>query len=607
MAPGAAMEAGRRGRHAVAGAVAAAVALGATELVTGALPGAPSLVQSIANVVIDFAPIGVVRTAIATLGSRDKPVLVGGVVVLSLLFGAGLALAARRRRWVAVVGLAAFGALGAWAGARPPNTTAWRPAAAALAGVLAGIGTLAALAWRSAHAGEVTSVLGAPPPIAKAEAVARPTEEKARSGPARPTPRAKGPAAGGVPAAAAPQAREPAAGGVPAAAASQVREPAPGGVPAAAASQEREPAAPGPSVLEAASRRSFLVAAGSLLVVGAAAAVGGRLLESRARVVARKGVALPRSGGAAPAGPLAGPAADLDVPGLSPFITPTKDFYRVDTATFLPIVELPQWRLEVGGMVDHPFELSYKQLLAMPMEEHEVTLVCVSNEVGDHLSGNARWRGVRLEELLRRAGPRPGGTQLVGVSLDGFTTGFPTAMALDGRNALVAVAMNGEPLPDEHGFPARLVVPGVYGYASACKWLKEIRLDGLDRFDPYWMERGWAPIGQMKTMARIDTPVAGRQLRSGKVPVAGVAWSHHVGISKVEVQVDGGPWMPARLGASDPDTWRQWVVEWDAAAGTHTIRARATDGQGQLQTSTAAESFPSGATGWHTIQVKVVA
>jgi hypothetical protein len=256
-------------------------------------------------------------------------------------------------------------------------------------------------------------------------------------------------------------------------------------------------------------------------------------------------------------------------------------------------------------MVAHPFQLSYQELLAMPMEEHDITLVCVSNEVGDRLAGNARWRGVRLDELLRRAAPRPGASQLVGVSVDGFATGFPTAMALDGRNALVAVAMNGAPLPDDHGFPARLVVPGVYGYASACKWLQEIRLERLDAFDPYWMERGWATGGQMKTMARIDTPVVGRRLSPGRLPVAGVAWSHHVGIDKVEVQVDGGPWVPARLGAGGLDTWRQWVVEWDATGGAHTVRARATDGGGQLQTSTLAGSFPSGATGWHTIEVQV--
>ena len=542
MAPGAPTGDGPGGRHALAGAVAAAVALGATELVAGALPGAPSLVQSIASVVIDLAPIGVVRAAIATLGSRDKPALVAGVVVLSLLFGVGLALAARRRRWVAVVGLAAFGALGAWAGARPPGTAAWRPAVVGLAGVLAGVATLAVLAWRSTRcAPEVTSLPGAPAPAAAAPDGAT----------------------GGA------EARAAATGGV--------------------------------SALEVASRRSFLVGAGSLLVVGASAAAGGRLLQSREQVAARQGVALPRLGAtAAPAGP----ASDLDVPGLSAFITPTRDFYRVDTAIFPPRVDPHQWRLRIGGMVDHPFQLSYDQLLAMPMEEHDITLVCVSNEVGDRLSGNARWRGVRLDELLRRAGPQPGATQLVGVSVDGFTTGFPTAMALDGRNAMVAVAMNGEPLPDDHGFPARLVVPGVYGYASACKWLQEVRLDRLG-FDPYWMERGWAAGGLMKTMARIDTPVVGRRVRLGKVPVAGVAWSHHVGISKVEVQVDDGAWMPARLGTGDLDTWRQWVAGWDAPAGTHTIRARAADGHGELQTATQAESFPSGATGWHTIQVLV--
>jgi DMSO/TMAO reductase YedYZ molybdopterin-dependent catalytic subunit len=559
MAAGAATGDERRARHAVAGAVAAAVALGTTELVAGVLPGVPSLVQSIASVVIDLAPIGVVRAAIATLGTRDKPVLVAGVVVLSLLLGAGLALAARRRRWVAVVGLAAFGVLGAWAGARPPGAVAWRPAAAALAGVLAGIATLATLAWRSARATEVTRLPGAAIP---------------------------GPPAGPVKAEAGGPVKAEAAGP-----AAPARAPAPGGV------------ARVPSALEVASRRSFLVGAGSLLVVGAAAAAGGRLLEGRARAAARQGAALPRLGGTAEAA--AGSAADLDVPGLSPFITPTRDFYRVDTATFPPLTELRQWRLKVGGMVDHPFEVSYDELLAMPMEEHDITLVCVSNEVGDRLSGNARWRGVRLDRLLRRARPRPAATQLVGLSLDGFSTGFPTALALDGRNALVAVAMNGVPLPDDHGFPARLVVPGLYGYASACKWLQEIRLDRLDGFAPYWMERGWATGGQMKTMARIDTPVVGRRLRPGRLPVAGVAWSHHVGISKVEVQIDGGPWLPARLGSSDPDTWRQWVVEWDAAAGRHTIRARATDGQGELQTSAAAESFPSGATGWHTVQVLV--
>jgi DMSO/TMAO reductase YedYZ molybdopterin-dependent catalytic subunit len=569
----------RRWRHALAGAVAAALALGATELVAGALSGAPSLVQSVAAVVIDKAPIGVVRAAIGALGTRDKPTLVAGVVVLSLLIGAGLGVAARRRHRIAVAGLAAFGALGTWAGARPPGTPLWHPALAALVGVAAGVATLSLLAWR--------------PPGPRVEVTRLPGGRAAPIGP---------PGAGGRMAPAGP----PGAGGPGGAArpgASTAAGPtAPAGPGGGPVPPEPAPALARPEAAMA-GRRAFLAGAGSLLVVGAAAAAGGRLLQRRAGAAARQAAPLARTGAAAGDG--AGAAGDLGVPGLSPYITPNDVFYRVDTEIFPPVVDARGWKLKVGGMVDHPFELSYQQLLAMPTEEHDITLVCVSNEIGDRLSGNARWRGVRLDEILRRARPQPGATQLVGVSVDGFTTGFPTALALDGRNALVAVTMNGEPLPDEHGFPARLVVPGVYGYASACKWLQEIRLDRLDRFEPYWMERGWAPGGQMKTMARIDTPVVGRRLRAGKVPVAGVAWSHHVGISKVEVQIDGGDWTPARLGVSDPDTWRQWVVEWDAVPGRHTIRARASDGRGQLQTSTFAESFPSGATGYHTVQVLV--
>jgi DMSO/TMAO reductase YedYZ molybdopterin-dependent catalytic subunit len=517
----------RRGRHAVAGAVAAGVALGATELAAGALGGMPSLVQSVADVIIDLAPISVVRAAVSGLGSSDKPVLVAGVVVLSLLFGACVGLASRRRRWLGGAAFVAFGALGVWAGARPPNASLWHAAVAGAAGVIAGVAVLASMAWRRVGTGSATKGT-----TAEAAAAA----------------------------------------------------------PTAA-----------PSALEVASRRSFMVGAGSLLLVGAAAATGGRLLETRARVAARQRVGLPSL-----AAPEPRPTTGLDVRGLSPFITPNGDFYRVDTATFLPLTDVGGWRLKVGGMVDRPFELTYDELLAMSTEEHVITLACVSNEVGDRLSGNARWRGVRLDELLRRAGPRAEATQLVGLSLDGFSTGFPTALALDGRNAMVAVAMNGEPLPDLHGFPARLVVPGVYGYASACKWLAEIRLDRLDGFQPYWMERGWATGGQMKTMSRIDTPVPGRGIRSGRVPIAGVAWTDHVGISKVEVQVDQGPWMVARLGPGDVDTWRQWTADWDAAAGSHTIRVRATDGKGKLQTSSPMDSFPSGATGWHTIRVKVM-
>jgi DMSO/TMAO reductase YedYZ molybdopterin-dependent catalytic subunit len=543
------------------------VALGATELAAGALGGAPSPVQSVADVVIDLAPISVVRAAISTLGTHDKPVLVAGVVVLSLLFGAGTGLAGRRRRWIGVAAFAAFGALGAWAGARPPNASRLDAALSAAAGVIAGVAVLASMAWRPARSAGSSRGGTTPAPPG--------TTTPAQLGASTAT------GAGGTTAA------EPGVTRL------DRRGAKPGGPTPSTAPAPR-------SALEVASRRSFLAGAGSLAVVGAAAAAGGRLLESRARVAARQVVGLPNLGASGP-----GPTTGLDVRGLSPFITPNGDFYRVDTATFPPLTEVASWRLKVGGMVDRPFELTYNELLAMSTEEHVITLACVSNQVGDRVSGNARWRGVRLDELLRRAGPQPEATQLVGLSLDGFSTGFPTALALDGRNAMVAVAMNGQPLPDLHGFPARLVVPGVYGYASACKWLAEIRLDRLDGFQPYWMERGWATGGQMRTMSRIDTPIDGRGVRAGKVPIAGVAWTNHVGISKVEVQVDQGPWMTARLGPGDVDTWRQWVVDWDATSGRHTIRVRATDGKGRLQTSQLMDAFPSGATGWHTIQVKV--
>lgn len=559
-----------RGRHALAGAVSAAVALGATELVAGVLRDTPSLVQSVASVVIDRAPIGLVRAAIATLGTRDKPVLVAGVVVLSLVFGAGLALAARRRRWVAVVGLGVFAALGAWAGARPLGVDLWRPAVAALAGMAAGVAALAALVWRSPRGAVGVAVAHA---VAQAEAAML----RVSSPPGTHTPgptRAPGPTS------------LPGPTSQPESIPTRQPEPTP--------TRQPEPAVGLPN------RRSFLLTAGSLLVVAAAAGTGGRLLQGRTRVAAREGVVLQPA--ARPAPTIRG---GLDVPGLSPFITPNGDFYRVDVATTPPVVDPRRWSLKLSGMVDRPFQLTYDELLAMPMEEHDITLVCVSNEVGDRLSGNARWRGVRLDELLRRAGPSPQATQVVSRSVDGFTTGFPTRLALDGRHALVAVGMNGQPLPDEHGFPARLVVPGLYGYVSACKWLNEIHLTRLESFDAYWIERGWAKEGPMKTMARIDTPARNRRLRGGRVPVAGVAWASHVGISKVEVQVDAGPWMPARLGPGELDSWRQWVVEWDAPPGTHTIRARATDGRGRPQTSKTALSYPSGATGWHTIEVTV--
>jgi len=285
---------------------------------------------------------------------------------------------------------------------------------------------------------------------------------------------------------------------------------------------------------------------------------------------------------------------------------PSDRFYRIDTRLLgAPVVDADRWRLRITGLVDHPYELTFPELLALPMVEEYVTLCCVSNEVGGKLVGNAAWRGIPLPEILNRAGIHSGATQIVGRSVDGFTTGFPTEVAFDGRHALVAVGMNGELLPRVHGFPARLVVPGLYGYVSATKWLTEIELTTWDAFDAYWVRRGWSKRGPVKTQSRIDTvwplpPVA------GPVAVAGVAWAPTRGISRVELRVDDGPWVEVSLASALSDgTWRQWVYHWEATPGVHLLAVRATDGRGETQTARRSRPDPDGATGYHTIRVEV--
>ena len=256
-------------------------------------------------------------------------------------------------------------------------------------------------------------------------------------------------------------------------------------------------------------------------------------------------------------------------------------------------------------MVEHPFELTYAELLARPQVERAVTLTCVSNEVGGNLIGNAVWEGVLLRDLLNEARPTAGAQQVATTSVDGFTAGFPLDVGLDPhRDSLLAFGMNGRPLPLPHGFPARLVVPGLYGYVSATKWITDIELTTWDGFDGYWIGEGWSKLGPIKTESRIDVPSG--DVRAGRVPVAGVAWAQHRGIAKVEVQVDDGPWHAARLGdVVSRDTWRQWVWVWDATPGDHVLTVRATDATGQTQTSAYADPAPNGATGWHQRQLRV--
>jgi DMSO/TMAO reductase YedYZ molybdopterin-dependent catalytic subunit len=296
---------------------------------------------------------------------------------------------------------------------------------------------------------------------------------------------------------------------------------------------------------------------------------------------------------------------DASVPGLSSFITPNDDFYRIDTALVVPQVDPADWKLRIGGLVDNPFELTYDEILAMDLVEETVTLSCVSNIVGGDLVGNATWLGVPLTTLLDRAGVRPEGTQIVGVSVDDFDAGFPTSLAYDGRTALLAVGMNGEPLPIDHGFPARLVVSGLYGYVSAVKWISEIRLD-TDEHEGYWIPRGWSKLGPVKTQSRIDVPRRSANIAPGRTPIAGVAWAPHTGIEAVEVQIDDGLWLPCRLGeATSDDTWVQWLVEWEATPGKHKIAVRATDKTGAVQRAERGSPVPNGAEGHHVIRVTV--
>ena len=363
--------------------------------------------------------------------------------------------------------------------------------------------------------------------------------------------------------------------------------------------------APGEPEMPAWERRRFLIGTGGLLIASVGGGVIGRTLLERGRLSAVPQTGeLPEPARTAPPLPS---GAELGVDGISPLVTPNERFYRIDTALIIPRPELATWRLRITGMVDREYELTYDELLAEPIIEQYVTIACVSNEVGGGLVGNARWGGVSLRRLLERAGVRPGATQIVGRAVDGFTVGFPTAHGLaNARESLVAVTMNGERLPPDHGFPARLIVPGLYGYVSATKWLTEIELTTLEAFDAYWVPLGWAKEAPILTQSRIDTPRRGARLSPGTVPIAGVAWAPDRGISAVEVQVDDGPWTAAEISAPISDaTWVQFIHRWNATAGSHTLRVRATDGNGDVQTSERTRPAPDGARGHHTVEVSV--
>ena len=364
---------------------------------------------------------------------------------------------------------------------------------------------------------------------------------------------------------------------------------------------------PGGSQVGAASvaRREFLrftVAAG---VLATAAAVAGRVASQAAGAVAgaRARLTLPAPAAPAPAVPA---GADLGIKNLTPYLTANDDFYRIDTALKVPVIEPDAWTLRVTGMVEQEVSITLAELLARPLVEHYATLTCVSNAVGGSLAGNARWLGYPIRALLAEARPRRGAEMVLSTSHDGWTAGTPLSALTDPRRqALLAVGMNGEPLPLEHGFPVRMVVPGLYGYVSATKWVVELKVTTFAQDVGYWTPLGWAALGPIKIAARIDTPRS-HSVRTGTVVVAGVAWAQHSGISRVEVRVDDGDWQPAQLADTvGPDTWRQWRFDWAATPGKHTLAVRATDSAGRVQTGDAAPPEPDGATGWHTIEVEV--
>jgi DMSO/TMAO reductase YedYZ molybdopterin-dependent catalytic subunit len=550
--------------------LAAAVAIGAAQLAAGLTSPQGSPVLAVGQSAIDLPPAPVKNFAISTFGSSDKAVLLGGILVLLALYAALVGMLAVRQLALGLWGLGFFAFIGLAAAVTRPGSTAVY-IVPTLAGAAAGAFALTRLARAATRLSSPAAGSRHPP-----------GRTPGRAGPAAPT-------------ALPPTPEELTPPDLPA---SPDRPAAPGASFTFLPNPDDQGPPRGPE------RRRFLVASGTAVAAAAAGTLAGRELITRRDVTrARAAVRFPRP--AVPAPPL--PAgSDLGIPGLSSFITPNGGFYRVDTALILPQVDPATWRLRIHGMVRREVTLTFGQLLRRPLIEDYVTLTCVSDPVGGPYVGNAKWLGARLADLIRQAGPLAGADQLLCTSVDGFTSGTPLAVVLDGRDALLAVAMNGTALPVAHGFPARMVVPGLYGYVSATKWVTDIEVTTFASATAYWDSRGWSQRAPIKTESRIDVPATGASLRPGTTPVAGVAWAQHKGIAAVEVRVDRGPWHEARLAAVPGiDTWRQWVWQWPATPGHHLLEARATDHSGYTQTPLQAQPEPDGASGYPSATVTV--
>jgi DMSO/TMAO reductase YedYZ molybdopterin-dependent catalytic subunit len=549
---------------ALAGLAAAGVALGVAELVAVATGPRSAPMIAVGGLVIDLVPEPIKQMAIDIFGTWDKVALLVITGLMLALFAAAIGIAARRRLWWGLAGIGVFAAIGVVSALTRHE-----------AGPAAGLPSVVGAACGGLALWSLSRLLPALPGKVRAE---EPEEERL------PERAGEGHADG---AADVPEKDEPA---------DRREEDEAADARGYEDAEERE--------YERTGRRAFLRGLGIVFGVAAVSGVVGRMWAGRRSVAkARETLTLPAaadSGAVAPAG------ADLNIPGLARYTTSNREFYRIDTALTVPQVDPAEWTLRIHGRVNNPMTLTFDDLLRRPMIERYVTLCCVSNEVGGDLIGNARWLGVPLKDLLDEADPQDGADQVVSRSVDGFTAGSPTDVLRDGRDALVAVAMNGEPLPVEHGFPARLVVPGLYGYVSATKWLAELELTSFADFDAYWIRRGWAAKAPIKTQSRIDVPRSGATIKAGPTVVAGVAWAQRRGISQVEVRVDDGEFQPATLAATvSIDTWRQWSYRWDATPGEHRLLVRATDNAGETQTKLIAPPEPDGATGYHEILVEV--
>ncbi|SDC17468.1 DMSO/TMAO reductase YedYZ, molybdopterin-dependent catalytic subunit [Geodermatophilus telluris] len=549
--PGGAQRPARRGPRrllaALAGLLAAAVALGVAELVAGLVGPSSSPVVAVGDAVITLVPEPVKQFAVTTFGEDDKVALVVGTLVVVALYAGVLGLVSLRSRRLGVAGTAVFGLLGALAAVTRP---AGGPLGAlpSLAG--AAVGAVALLA--------LVRPLTLPVPARRATSPAgSPTDASRRHADEVLLDRLRG----------------------------------------TLAMADRK----GTGM----DRRRFFVTGG--VALGAAAVTGGagRLLQRRFDVsTARGDLALPAPSSPAPALP---PGADLaeQVPGLTPLFTANRDFYRVDTAITVPQIRPSEYSLTLRGMFDAPRTYTLADLFDRDdVIERDITLTCVSNEVGGTLASTARWTGVPLGALLRENGIRSASDQLVCRSQDGMTIGASTRAALEVEDAMLAFGQNGEPLPVEHGFPVRMLIPGLYGYVSACKWLTEIEASTYDAFDVYWTQRDWARQAPVKLFSRIDTPAPLRRFPAGRTAIAGVAWAQTRGIARVEVRIDEGEWQEAQLSPQvDADLWRQWVLPHDFAPGSHQLTVRATAADGEVQTGERAAPFPDGASGLQSIRV----